>query len=372
MPALPSALNASLHMDIPDCHQLVADLPRPAGTAAHIQETQGAIADILSAKDDRLLVVLGPCSIHDPHASLEYAAQLAAVSRRYDKELLLVMRTYFEKPRTTVGWKGFINDPGLDEGFNIAAGLVKARQLLLDINAMGLATATEFLCPANALYIADLISWGAIGARTTESQIHRELASALHCPIGFKNSTDGNIQIAMDAIQSVQASHVIYAPKAAGGLQAVKTAGNPNCHIILRGGRQPNYAAKDVDAAHESLLNRALPAKIMVDCSHGNSQKQHLNQLLVGQSLCRQIGEGKRHIAAVMLESFLKAGKQAHKGEGQLVYGQSITDACIDWQDTIGLLDDFARAVNQRRQALECQRQAAMSLYAQSQVKVYA
>jgi 3-deoxy-7-phosphoheptulonate synthase len=349
MPALTSTLNANPHMEIPTYHQLMADMPCPTSTARFIKKSRDAIKSILAGEDDRLLVVVGPCSVHDPEATLDYAKRLVSIATQYSDDLLLVMRTYFEKPRTTIGWKGFLNDPQLDDSFDICQGLSQSRQLLLDINAMGVATATEFLCPANALYLADLVSWGAIGARTTESQTHRELASALHCPIGFKNSTEGNIQIAMDAMQSVQASHVIYAPKPCGGLQAVKSAGNPHCHIILRGGKQPNYHEKEVDSTHDLLKQHRLPSHIMIDCSHGNSQKQHLNQLIVGRYLCKQIAQGKNYIAAVMVESFIHAGKQSQTQDKTLNYGQSITDACIDWQDTLTLLADFAFAVNRRR-----------------------
>ena len=345
-----TALNATLHMDIASDIELTQQLPCSEPITMHIQKSRLTIQKILSGEDDRLLVVIGPCSVHDPEATLEYARRLTALAKHHSNDLYVVMRTYFEKPRTTVGWKGYINDPNLDESFDIASGLKKSRQLLLQINALNLATATEFLCPRNALYIADLISWGAIGARTTESQIHRELVSGLPCPIGFKNNVDGNIKVAIDAIHSATCPHIITISKPSGGAQAIKTSGNQFCHIVLRGGQRPNYFPADISAAIDQLSKQRLPGQLMIDCSHGNSQKQHKKQIVVCESLCHQIAQGQKNIAAVMIESFLEAGKQNVNPVNNLIYGKSITDGCIDWQDSQALLNKLSIAVKMRRE----------------------
>ncbi len=349
MLTLNASFNAMPYMDIPSDKQLAEALPCDSLISQHVQHTRQQIQKILCGEDDRLMVVVGPCSIHDPKAALEYAEHLILLSRYHADDLFIVMRTYFEKPRTTVGWKGFINDPDLNGSFDIGSGLTQARELLLKINALNLATATEFLCPKNALYIADLISWGAIGARTTESQIHRELASGLPCPIGFKNNVDGNIQVAIDAMHSVRAPHFICMPKNHDKAQVIKTPGNQFCHVVLRGGKQPNYFPSDIQDATQKLTKQKLPTQLMIDCSHGNSQKKHKNQLIVGESLCQQISQGKKNIAAVMIESFLEEGRQDIQHTTPLNYGQSVTDACIHWQDTKNLLNQFAKSVRTRR-----------------------
>jgi len=325
------------------------------GTAVEslISRTRRAIHDIMAGKDDRLLVVMGPCSIHDPAAALEYARRLKAVRAQYADSLEIVMRVYFEKPRTTVGWKGLINDPYLDESYRIDEGLRIARQLLIDINRMGLPAGSEFLDVISPQYIGDLIAWGAIGARTTESQVHRELASGLSAPIGFKNGTDGNIRIATDAIQAAARGHHFLSVHKNGQVAVVQTDGNPDCHVILRGGKAPNYDADSVAAACKDLEAAKLPARLMVDCSHANSSKQHQKQLDVAADIGRQIAGGSRSVFGVMVESHLVAGAQKftpgkNKVEA-LEYGQSITDACLGWEDSLQLLEGLSAAVRQRR-----------------------
>ena len=329
--------------------QLLGDLPISETAAATVFETRQAIHRILHGADDRLLIVMGPCSIHDVKAAKEYAVRLKEAKARCADDLLIVMRVYFEKPRTTVGWKGLINDPNLDGSFQINDGLRVGRQLLLELNESGIPAGLEFLDMITPQYLADLVSWGAIGARTTESQVHRELASGLSCPVGFKNGTDGNVRIALDAIRAAQAPHHFLSVTKAGHSAIVSTAGNEDCHIILRGGKQPNYDAANVDAAAKSLAEAGIPARIMIDCSHGNSGKEPSKQVEVGRNVAVQIAGGDARIFGIMLESHLKAGRQDLIPGKALVYGQSITDACVGWEDTRSLIDSLANAVRERR-----------------------
>lgn len=305
---------------------------------------------IIKGKDDRLLVIVGPCSIHDIDAALKYGVLLKENIQRYKNDLHIIMRVYFEKPRTTIGWKGLINDPTLDNSFNINHGLKMARQLLLDLVHMGVPAGTEFLDTIIPQFISDLVAWGAIGARTTESQIHRELASGLSMPVGFKNGTDGSIQIAIDAIGSAQHPHHFLSVTKHGIPAIVETRGNNSCHLILRGGNKAtNYDAESVNAASAALQAQNLPSRIMIDCSHGNSRKDHTRQALVVTDICTQLAAGSQNICGVMLESNLVAGKQALESGKPLTYGQSITDACISWEDTVPVLDQLAEAVRARR-----------------------
>ncbi|MES2688512.1 MAG: 3-deoxy-7-phosphoheptulonate synthase [Pseudomonadota bacterium] len=318
-----------------------------------ITQTRKAIHNIMAGKDDRLLLVIGPCSIHDPAAALEYARRLAEQRKKYAGTLEIVMRVYFEKPRTTVGWKGLINDPYLDETFRIDEGLRIARQLLIDINRLGLPAGSEFLDVISPQYIGDLIAWGAIGARTTESQVHRELASGLSAPIGFKNGTDGNIRIATDAIQAAARGHHFLSVHKNGQVAIVQTNGNKDCHVILRGGKAPNYDAASVAAACAELSASKLPATLMVDCSHANSSKQHEKQRDVAREIATQVAGGSHHVFGLMVESHLKAGTQKFtpgKDDAKaLEYGQSITDACLGWDDSMSVLDVLSEAVKARR-----------------------
>ena len=308
-----------------------------------------AISDILNGKDDRLLVIIGPCSIHDPEAAIEYGKRLKVLRDELDDRLEVVMRVYFEKPRTTVGWKGLINDPYLNDTFKINDGLRLGRKLLLDLTDMGLPTASEFLDMITPQYVADLISWGAIGARTTESQVHRELASGLSCPVGFKNGTDGNIKIASDAIRSAGASHHFLSVTKYGHSAIVETAGNPDCHIILRGGKEPNYSAQHVQAIKSELEGSGLPQKVMIDFSHANSSKQYQRQMLVAEDVAGQIANGEDAVFGVMIDSHLVEGRQDLVDSVAPTYGQSITDACIGWDDTEKVLRQLAGAVETRR-----------------------
>jgi len=325
------------------------------GTAIEtlIAHTRSSIQHIMAGTDDRLLVILGPCSIHDPTAALEYARRLQSVRVQYADTLEIVMRVYFEKPRTTIGWKGLINDPYLDGSYRIDEGLRMARQLLIDINRLGVPAASEFLDVISPQYIGDLISWGAIGARTTESQVHRELASGLSAPIGFKNGTDGNIRIATDAIQSASRGHHFLSVHKNGQVAIVRTAGNPDCHVILRGGKTPNYDAVSVAAACADLAKAGLPATLMVDCSHANSNKQHERQRDVARDIASQMAGGSRSIFGVMIEGHLHGGAQkftpGKDNPAQLEYGKSITDACLDWEDSVACLAELASAVQARR-----------------------
>jgi 3-deoxy-7-phosphoheptulonate synthase len=318
-----------------------------------IGHTRASIRRIMSRQDDRLLVVMGPCSIHDPAAAVEYARKLKAQRDWYADTLEIVMRVYFEKPRTTVGWKGLINDPYLDETYRIDEGLRIGRQLLLEINRMGMPAGSEFLDVISPQYLGDLISWGAIGARTTESQVHRELASGLSAPIGFKNGTDGNIRIAIDAIQAAARPHHFLSVHKNGQVAIVETRGNNDCHVILRGGKTPNYDAVHVAAACAEIEAAKLDCRLMIDCSHANSSKQHERQIEVARDVARQIRDGGRCVFGVMVESHLTAGAQkfsAGKDDpSQLVYGQSITDACIGWEDSLTVLDVLSEAVKARR-----------------------
>ncbi len=315
--------------------------------------TRQTIRRIMQRKDDRLLVIIGPCSIHDPAAALEYARRLVVERQKYADTLEVVMRVYFEKPRTTVGWKGLINDPYLDESYRIDEGLRIARQLLLEINRLGLPAAVEFLDVISPQYIGDLISWGAIGARTTESQVHRELASGLSAPIGFKNGTDGNIKIATDAIQAAARPHHFLSVHKNGQVAIVETKGNKDCHVILRGGKAPNYDAESVGAACKDLAASKLDTTLMVDCSHANSSKQHLRQLEVARDIAAQVAGGSNQIFGVMVESHLHDGAQkftpGKDDPAKLEYGKSITDACLGWDDSIAVLEVLSEAVRASR-----------------------
>ncbi len=326
------------------------------GTAVEqlITQTRKTIHQIMHGKDDRLLVVIGPCSIHDPAAALDYARRLKEVRAQYQDTLEIVMRVYFEKPRTTVGWKGLINDPYLDESYRIDEGLRIARQLLIEINRLGVPAASEFLDVISPQYIGDLIAWGAIGARTTESQVHRELASGLSAPIGFKNGTDGNIRIATDAIQSASRGHHFLSVHKNGQVAIVNTKGNKDCHVILRGGKAPNYDATSVATACKELEAAKLLPTLMVDCSHANSSKQHEKQRDVAGDIAAQIAAGSHNVFGVMIESHLVAGAQkftpGKDQPGALEYGKSITDACLGWDDSLHALADLSQAVLARRQ----------------------
>ena len=318
-----------------------------------ITQTRQNVRNIIAGSDDRLLVVMGPCSIHDPAAALDYARRLVEQRKKYAGTLEIVMRVYFEKPRTTVGWKGLINDPYLDETFRIDEGLRMARQLLIEINRLGLPAGSEFLDVISPQYIGDLIAWGAIGARTTESQVHRELASGLSAPIGFKNGTDGNIRIATDAIQAAARGHHFLSVHKNGQVAIVQTNGNPDCHVILRGGKTPNYDVPSVTAACKELAAAKLPATLMVDCSHANSSKQHEKQLEVAREIAGQVSSGSHQVFGLMVESHLNPGAQkftpGKDDASVLEYGKSITDACLSWGDSLALLENLSEAVLTRR-----------------------
>lgn len=318
-------------------------------TTDRIVKTRAEIHRILHSINDRLLVVVGPCSIHDYDAGVEYAKRLLKQHHKHSGELLIVMRVYFEKPRTTVGWKGLINDPHLDGSFDINEGLDLARRFLLEVNHLGLPAATEFLDTITPQYTADLVSWGAIGARTTESQIHRELASGLSCPVGFKNGTDGNIKIAVDAIKAAASPHHFLSVTKEGRSAIISTSGNEDCHVILRGGKTPNYDAASVEAAANELAAAGLNAKVMVDCSHANSQRQYQLQKQVAEDVAQQLRNGDDRIMGVMIESHLNEGRQDHTPGCELEYGKSITDACLGWEDTVEILDMLAESVKARR-----------------------
>ena len=328
---------------------LHAEYPVSEIASQTVYDTRRQIHDILHDADDRLLVVIGPCSVHDVAAALDYAARLKAVRDELIDDLLVVMRVYFEKPRTTVGWKGLINDPNLDGTFEINAGLKLARRLLLELNELGLPAGTEFLDLISPQYIADLVSWGAIGARTTESQGHRELASGLSCPVGFKNSTDGSLGIAIDAIRAARRPHVFMSVTKEGRSAIFTTAGNDDTHVILRGGSRPNYDTESVNMAAEQMEAAGLQPRLMIDFSHANSRKRPEKQIDVGRDVAGQIGRGDRRIIGVMVESHLVAGRQDVIAGKPLVYGQSITDACIGWNDSVPLLHALAAGVRERR-----------------------
>ncbi|PMK03480.1 3-deoxy-7-phosphoheptulonate synthase AroG [Vibrio sp. 10N.261.55.A7] len=314
-------------------------------------QSREAISNILKDKDDRLLVIVGPCSIHDTDAAIEYGKRLKVLREELGDRLEVVMRVYFEKPRTTVGWKGLINDPYLNDTFKINDGLRTARKLLLDLTDLGMPTASEFLDMISPQYIGDLISWGAIGARTTESQVHRELSSGLSCPVGFKNGTDGNIKIATDAIRSASASHHFLSVTKYGHSAIIETTGNPDCHIILRGGKEPNFSADHVGTIKQELEASGLPKKVMIDFSHANSSKQYQRQMVVSDDVASQIAGGEDAIFGVMIESHLVEGRQDLVAGEELTYGQSVTDACIGWEDTEKVLRQLADAVQARREA---------------------
>ena len=331
--------------------QLHKDCPISETASKLIFDTRTAIHDILNGKDDRLLVIIGPCSIHDPDAAREYATRLKEMREQLSEDLLIVMRVYFEKPRTTVGWKGLINDPNLDESYEINKGLHLARCLLADLNDMGVPAATEFLDLITPQYVADLISWGAIGARTTESQVHRELASGTSAPVGFKNGTDGTLKVAIDAIGAASRPHNFLSLTKQGYSAIFATTGNDDCHIILRGGKEPNYDAKSVNNAIVELEAAGVQKRLMVDCSHANSQKDHQRQIDVAEVIAEQISQGNENLMGVMVESHLVAGRQDVEQGKDLVHGQSVTDACIDWDDSVQVLKTLAAAVKQRRAA---------------------
>jgi 3-deoxy-7-phosphoheptulonate synthase len=323
--------------------------------AKTVAETRQQIHRVLHGADDRLVVIMGPCSIHDVKAAKEYAGKLLDAKQTLARELVIAMRVYFEKPRTTVGWKGLINDPNLDGSFNINEGLRVARRLLLDLNESGMPVGCEFLDMITPQYIADLVAWGAIGARTTESQVHRELASGLSCPVGFKNGTDGNIKIAVDAIRAAQAPHHFLSVTKGGHSAIVSTTGNEDCHVILRGGKQPNYDAANVDAAAKGLAEAGIPARVMIDFSHGNSSKNPQKQIDVGSDVARQVAGGEARIFGIMMESHLKAGRQDLVPGKSLQYGVSITDGCVSWEESRGVLDQLADAVRRRRVKAEAE-----------------
>jgi len=331
---------------------LIREFPLGEKPAQLVFETRQAIHRILHGMDDRMLVVVGPCSIHDTRAALDYARLLVEQRERLKDRLEIVMRVYFEKPRTTVGWKGLINDPDLDGRFDINKGLRMAREMLVGINALGLPAGTEFLDMITPQYIADLIAWGAIGARTTESQVHRELASGLSCPVGFKNGTDGNVRIALDAVKAASQPHHFLSVTKGGHSAIVSTNGNEDCHIILRGGKAPNYDRDSIDAACREAGASAQACRLMIDASHGNSQKKPENQVAVTRAIADQLADGEARVFGVMVESHLVAGRQDLVAGKPLVYGQSITDGCIAWEHTVGVLETLAEGVAQRRVAL--------------------
>lgn len=336
---------------VPPAH-VFREFPVGPAAARTTFAARQAIHRVLHGADDRLLTVIGPCSIHDVDLALDYARRLKEVLPRFEQDLLIVMRVYFEKPRTTVGWKGLINDPRLDNSFRINEGVRLARRLLLEINDMGLPCATEFLDTITPQYTADLISWGAIGARTTESQVHRELASGLSCPVGFKNGTDGNVRIAIDAIRAAQSPHHFLSVTKAGHSAIVSTTGNEDCHVILRGGKAPNYDAANVAAAASEIAAAALAPRLMVDLSHANSMKDFKRQIEVANNVAEQVAAGESKLIGVMIESHLVEGRQNLLPGQPLEYGKSITDACISWEDSLAVLESLAAGVRTRRLAL--------------------
>ncbi|MEH3133233.1 MAG: 3-deoxy-7-phosphoheptulonate synthase [Mycolicibacterium neoaurum] len=328
--------------EIPSPHDVLTEFPLGARRAERVARDRDEIADILAGRDDRLLVVVGPCSVHDPEAALDYAGRLATVAEELADRLKIVMRVYFEKPRTTIGWKGLINDPGMDNTFDVTRGLRTARQLLLDVIDIGLPVGCEFLEPTSPQYIADAVAWGAIGARTTESQVHRQLASGLSMPVGFKNGTDGNIQVAVDGVNAAAAQHVFFGMDDMGRGALVNTAGNEDCHVILRGGTGgPNYDAAAINAVADKLVAAGLPGRVVIDCSHANSGKDHIRQAVVAAEVAQLVRDGLP-VSGVMLESFLVAGAQSPDAK-PLTYGQSVTDKCMDWATTDLVLRELAR-----------------------------
>jgi len=332
---------------VPAPYELVNKYPINDQISKLVYGTRNEISQILHNKDDRIFVVVGPCSIHDPISAIEYAKKLSDETKNFSENLLIIMRVYFEKPRTTVGWKGLINDPDINETFNIAKGVEIARKLLIDIAELGLPAGTEFLDPISPQYVTDIISWGAIGARTAESQIHRELASGLSCPIGIKNGTDGGLKAAIDGIQAANHSHVFLGATKEADIAMLKTAGNNDAHIILRGGKVPNYDRESVENTLTALKEAEVNESIMIDASHGNSQKKFKQQIPVIESICSQIAEGNKNVKGVMIESHLNEGNQ--KISENLKYGQSITDACMGWEDTISCLQKLNDAISVKR-----------------------
>ncbi len=329
---------------------LLHELPLSEEAAARVARSRDEVRAVLGGFDDRLLVIAGPCSVHDPVAALDYAGRLAALRDRHHDDLLVVMRVYFEKPRTVTGWKGLINDPGMDGSHDVHRGLRIARQLLLEIVALGLPVGCEWLDLITPQYINDTVTWGSIGARTAESQVHRQLASGLSMPVGFKNGTGGDIQVAVDACRASAASHTFFGATPVGTVALVKTAGNPDTHVVLRGGQTgPNYGASHVSKALDMVAGAGLPRRLMVDASHGNSWKDHRRQPLVAAALADQVAAGERGLTGVMLESFLREGRQEPGSQATLTYGQSVTDACMDIGTTAGVLDGLAAAVRSRR-----------------------
>ncbi len=337
--------------DVSTAGTVIAEIPITSSAATVVENARADIHRVFANEDDRLVVITGPCSIHDPQAALEYARKLQALVDSYQDDLILVMRVYFEKPRTTVGWKGLINDPNIDESFDINKGLRVARRLLLEINDLGLPAGTEFLDILTPQYLADLVSWGAIGARTTESQLHRELASGLSCPVGFKNGTDGNLKIAVDAVGAAIHSHHFLSITKDGRSAIFETRGNQDGHLILRGGKEPNHDPDSVEAAASLMAKGGLSPKLIVDCSHANSGKDPSRQPEVIDSVCAQVSAGDDRIKGVMIESHLQGGRQDVIPGQPLTYGQSITDACIAWEETVPLLERLSQAVQSRRRA---------------------
>jgi 3-deoxy-7-phosphoheptulonate synthase len=329
---------------------VIAEISCDGQVSQTVSDARDAVHRILQGQDDRLIVVIGPCSIHDPVSAMDYAARLRPLRDALGTELEIIMRVYFEKPRTTVGWKGLINDPALDGSFDINRGLRLARRLLRDINALGLPAGCEYLDTISPQYISDLVAWGAIGARTTESQVHREMASGLSCPVGFKNGTDGNVRIAVDAVGAASHPHHFLAVTKDGRSAIAATAGNPDCHVILRGGRTPNYDAASIDAASQVLLKAGLPARLMVDASHANSGKNPDNQPQVIDDISAQLEAGEHRIVGVMVESHLVGGRQELATGRALTYGQSITDGCLGWEASVAVLERLANAVRHRRE----------------------
>ncbi|WP_116244196.1 3-deoxy-7-phosphoheptulonate synthase [Nocardiopsis sp. FIRDI 009] len=329
---------------------LLRELPLGHERNSLVEEARAEVKRVLDGEDDRLLVVVGPCSVHDPESAMDYARRLVGLVPSLRDDLCVVMRVYFEKPRTTVGWKGLINDPHLNDTYDVHHGLRTARQLLLDINSLGLPAGTEFLDPITPQYIADAVTWGAIGARTTESQVHRQLSSGLSTPVGFKNGTDGDVQVAVDAVGAAAASHTFFGVDPTGAGSVVVTNGNPDCHVILRGGRSgPNFAAEPVEAALDVIGRAGLPRRLMIDASHANSGKDHTRQPGVASAIAEQVAGGQTGIIGVMLESFIVEGAQKLGDPAALTYGQSITDKCMGWETTEHVLSELAEAVRQRR-----------------------
>ena len=339
-------------MEVSPPNEIITEIPISADSSELVFKSRKEISDILHGRDDRLVVVVGPCSIHDPESALEYAKRLKSLEAKHSNQLKIVMRVYFEKPRTTIGWKGLINDPNLDNSYDVNLGLRKARKVLLDINNLGLPAGTEFLDMITPQYLADLISWGAIGARTTESQIHRELASGLSCPVGFKNSTNGSIQVAIDAIGSASNSHIFLSITKEGKSAIFNSSGNEDCHVILRGGSDTNYESSFVESTSKELEAAKKSKNVMIDMSHGNSKKQFKRQLIVNKDISDQISSGENRIFGVMIESNLEEGNQKIGPLEVIKYGQSITDACVGWNDTEIMINQLSTAIENKRKKL--------------------